>query len=441
MFSRRTLLPWTGIILLSALFLMGQQTWPPDVYPIYCQDDDLDGYGVHPAILCPYLIYLDCDDTNPDVNPGAFEICNGIDDNCDLIVDNADADRDGYIDDDPTCGGDDCDDANPNVYPGAPEVCNGIDDDCDTIVDDVDADGDGHVTDDPACGGDDCNDMNPYVYAGAVEICDGLDNDCDSTIPAAETDDDGDQFVECTPWAGLDPGILGGDDCDDSRADVNPGVIEAAYGDPICADGLDNDCDGLIDSQDNGCELCASPADCDDSDPCTDDSCVGGLCEYTYNIDPCDDGDACTANDVCSGGVCTAGPPLDCDDANVCTDDACDLALGCQYTNNTGICDDGDACTEYAFCSGGVCTAGPPLDCDDANVCTDDACDLAWGCQYLYNTATCDDLDACTANDVCSGGICSGTPVEESLAAGNCNDLIDNDCDGLVDGADPGCQL
>ena len=76
----------------------------------------------------------DCDDTNAAVNPGATEICNGIDDNCDGEIDEGfDADGDGYT----TCGGD-CDDGDPAVNPGAMEICNDIDDNCDGNIDEGD---------------------------------------------------------------------------------------------------------------------------------------------------------------------------------------------------------------------------------------------------------------------------------------------------------------
>jgi len=100
-----------------------------------------------------------------------------------------DSDGDGY--EDVTCGGDDCDDTNPNVNPGADEICdNGLDDDCDRLGDawDTDccddADGD-HFTDE-ACGGADCDDTEPLTSPGMQEIQgDGIDNDCDGQIDEA----------------------------------------------------------------------------------------------------------------------------------------------------------------------------------------------------------------------------------------------------------------
>ncbi|MFN0036852.1 MAG: putative metal-binding motif-containing protein, partial [Saprospiraceae bacterium] len=119
---------------------------------------------------------------------------------------------------------------------------------------DPDSDGDGFT----ACGGD-CDDNNDAIYPGATEICDGLDNDCDFAIDEGlptttyYSDDDGDGFGDdhhpqnfCSPPPGF---VANDDDCDDECAACNPTATE------IC-DGLDNDCDGLIDE---GGVCCTAP--------------------------------------------------------------------------------------------------------------------------------------------------------------------------------------
>jgi hypothetical protein len=108
----------------------------------------------------------------------------------------------------------DCNDSNPNIYPGAKEQCNGLDDDCDGNADEgqtstyyQDADGDGYGDGSisvQACGPSagyaeqpgDCDDGDPDVYPGAPEICDGVDSNCDTKVDT-EFDSDGDQWPDC----------------------------------------------------------------------------------------------------------------------------------------------------------------------------------------------------------------------------------------------------
>jgi hypothetical protein len=134
---------------------------------------DVDGDGV-PA-------NLDCDDSDANVYPGAIELCDRIDQDCDG-EDLVDVDGDGFS----PCEGInqnqiDCDDNNADVYPGAIEVCgNATDEDCSGSVDDRDQDSDG--VRDLECGGADCNDFDPSVSDIAFEIADHKDNDCDGLI-------------------------------------------------------------------------------------------------------------------------------------------------------------------------------------------------------------------------------------------------------------------
>ncbi len=171
---------------------------------VYYADADVDSYGNGDASILSCDLnapsgYVadatDCDDTNPSINPGATELCNSIDDNCNGNVDEGfDVDGDTYT----SCSGD-CNDNDPSVYPGATEVCNGVDDDCNLLVDDgltfityfADADSDtygdasstvstcngapaGYVSDNT-----DCDDNNAAVNPAATEICNLLDDDCD----------------------------------------------------------------------------------------------------------------------------------------------------------------------------------------------------------------------------------------------------------------------
>lgn len=192
----------------------------------------------------------DCDDTNALIYPGAPESSNGLDDDCDEDIDEGtdlvDDDGDGYSETDG-----DCDDTDPNISPAATEIpYDFIDNDCDGY-DLRDVDGDFH--DDESVGGRDCNDNDDTIHEGATEIpYDGIDQDCDD---ADLVDVDGD---------GYDAEVVGGDDCDDTESDMWPGNVESE-------DGLDNDCNGVVDEgtdayDDDGDGVSENDGDCDDTD-------------------------------------------------------------------------------------------------------------------------------------------------------------------------------
>jgi hypothetical protein len=158
----------------------------------------------------------------------------------------------------------DCDENDARVRPGAPEVCNGRDDDCDGAVDEdlatvttwPDADGDGYGASDGApasgCGGlrrapnaSDCDDREPAVNPGATEVCNGRDDDCDLTV------DEGARVRCGEGWC-----ARYGPTCDPAQCTPGPPQAERC-------NALDDDCDGVV----------------DDGQPCGQGAtCVEGRC-------------------------------------------------------------------------------------------------------------------------------------------------------------------
>ncbi len=251
--------------------------------------DDLDGDG--------YAADLDCDDLAAGVSPEGVERCNGLDDDCDGLIDEPGAEDGlvGFIDEDgdgigtgdavSVCDGvaggslypGDCDDGDPTISPLAVERCDDLDNDCDGQTDEpgaegsalwpVDADGDGYghpLVTDLACGpGDgfaedttDCDDGDPARSPGAAESCvNGQDDDCDGVVdetddprtPTWHRDADGDGYGTsedtvtgaCAPPDGT---VLSDGDCDDLDPEIHPAQ-------PDRNDDLDNDCDGLVDER------------------------------------------------------------------------------------------------------------------------------------------------------------------------------------------------
>jgi hypothetical protein len=267
-----------------------------------CDDADGDGYGINGDPSCPGGEEPDCDDDDPDTYPGADELCDGVDNDCDGAVpdDEVDGDGDGFA----PCA-DDCDDGDADTYPGAEEQCDGLDNDCDGAIpdDEIDGDGDGVA----ACEGD-CDDGDPETYPGAEELCDGADNDCDGAVPDDEADADADGSRICDG------------DCDDSDPAVHPSAPEVYDGldnncDGQVDEGLDSDGDGIPDFADacndtppgdgvgpDGCTVCVVGDDSDgDGIPDGADDCPSSDLSPTVVIDGCDSG---VANHLLANG-CT----------------------------------------------------------------------------------------------------------------------------------------
>ncbi len=397
----------------------------------------------------------DCDALVPDV-----EICDGIDNDCDGEVDEPVLVEDEYVavcSDGNACTKDSCqgadgcthealdegecvdgdactvgDHCEEGVCLGSPVAC----DDNNPCTDDV-CDGlggcDFSANTEPCDDGDPCSVADQCKATQCVGVpvtCDcQVDADCDALeddnvcngVLLCETDwlpyqcnVDDETIVECPAPDGPDAFCLQSV-CDPVTGGCD---IAPAHEGFACDDG--DACTVGDHCQEGLCEPGVAPL-CADNNPCTDDSCDPATgCQFTPNEALCSDGDTCTTGDACAEGVCLAGPPLDCDDGNICTDDSCDPAKGCEHLANESECDDGESCTVGDACSLGACLPGGPLDCNDDNQCTTDLCTKETGCLNTFIDAPCDDGDACTEGEHCINGNClNGLPI-------NCDD--DNPC-------------
>ncbi|GEM_PF-1045912 len=172
---------------------------------------------------------------------------------------------------------------------------------------------------------------------------------------------------------------------------------------------------------------------CEDGNVCTTDTCLPATgCKKVNNTAPCSDGSVCTTSDTCASGNCKAGTKLNCNDGNPCTNDKCDAKKGCQHTNNSFFCSDGNACTVKDRCTSGKCKPGAARNCNDGKVCTTNTCNPASGCKTVNNTAPCNDGSVCTVGDVCASGKC--TPGKK-LTCNDGNPCTDDSCD-----AKTGCK-
>ncbi|MDQ3035553.1 MAG: MopE-related protein [Myxococcota bacterium] len=409
-----------------------------------CRDPGAAGATAPCDFACSRAEGADCDDADPDIFPGAPELCrDSVDQDCDGR-DSECEDRDG--DDWRSCsatdapGTCDCEDNVAAINPGAMEICrDGIDQDCDGRDGLCDQDGDGFASDRDVGGSPDCDDTDPTVFPGATEICTprddpaavARDEDCNGFIDDAAdcTDDDLDRdgSPACT---GLLPGevcMRTDCDCNDCDAGIHPGALDR------CGNGADEDQSGAdapcpagdLDG-DGFVGAGAGGADCDDTDaqtyPGAPERCGDGIAQSCIADVDCegDDGDM-------DGYV----PPADCDGATaerapsvaeICNtvDDDCDgttnevLATplaGFAYGDNGCVL--GDARLGMACAGGGACITdfrtsvfhcgGCRVECNVpggivvADVCADGTCD----CSAQAGLGACEGGTSC-----CSGAGC-----------------------------------
>ena len=385
------------------LVLVGCQTYEP-IEPtdteetdteVQVVDEDDDGFAAE----------VDCDDTNPDVNPDADEVCNGLDDNCNDRIDDedpwliggelfyADDDGDGYGDPDDiteAClapsgfveDATDCDDHDAKYNPGAVEDdCTDPNDyNCDGSVMYEDLDGDGFA----AC--EECDDADGDIHPSATELCDGIDNDCDDLIDDADdsitgqqtfyadADADGYGDASSTVAACEMPSGYGTDaqDCDDTSAEISPAATE------LC-DTVDNDCDGKIDDADSSLADGTTYYKDADGDGFGNEKLDSYACSqptgYVTDATDCNDsydGAYPGADEVCDG------LDNDCDELSDDEDDDVDGLLEWYIdADDDGY---GDGTTEvYEACAAPTGYVADDADCDDDDDLINPGVAFDWG--------------------------------------------------------------
>ena len=332
----------------------------------------------------------------------------------------------------------------------------------------------------------DCDDNSAQTNSGAVELCtDTQDNNCDGLDTVADpvcadvVDNDRDGYCETGRDLNHDRDCLDSgeassiNDCDDARSNVYFDAPEN------CVDGVDNDCDGKVDTDDAECDPhdddgdgycplgqvigdndhdCSDPgeqldvSDCDDENPavspgatevCTDslDNDCDGQPDFTdssclHLVDADGDGYCPTGQDLNKDGNCAgAGEDNgknDCDDTlptrNPGKAEVCFESLDADCDGKASIQD--PDCVRYVDLDGdGYCLAGQDINKNGS--CIDDKLDVAIVEYAITNLMDCDDTSAIAFPRNSNAEALSGT---------GCFDGVDTDCDGLVDGADKDCS-
>lgn len=271
-----------------------------------------------------------------------------------------------------------------------------------------------------------CNDGNPCTGADA---CDGSGLCLGSVLGAGSACDDGNVCTsgDVCDGSGACSGtpLPAGAECDDHNACTRGERCAAASDSTVtCQGGTTPSCDdGLLCTSDSCDPItgdCVNvPLDCNDGNPCTDDVCdpAAGTCARTTREGACDDRNICTTGEFCSNGNCLGGSPANCGWGG-----QCGLSICLPYEQRCLIADQSPTgcpppgeCGNHYDCVNGFCRfvqGSGPLPCSDGNPCTTEFC-VRGGCtvQLLLSGTACDDGSACTLNDLCQTGRCTGTPA------------------------------